>query len=430
MKIKLLMAGLLGLVSATTFAQKGELNTAQSEYEKYASLQGQKVAALATTAHTSLINSKTAIDKAAANDKTAALPLTFALKGAIYSALAEQDTVPSTSAPLFATADEALKKAKELDTKGDNKKLIDGANLNLAQYKLTEGIKNYQTAKYEEAYKAFDYYRTSLPDDTNAIYYTALSASNAGTKDPKYYPLAITNYNKLVTTNFSGNDKVYLNLSTLDLMIKDTANALKAATDGVAKYPKNSELRKREIEISLQTGKQAEVLGKIESAITNDPKNKTLYYYAGLTYSQLGDAADADAVKAKDDATKNTKHTAAIDNYNKAGDMYKKAIEIDPDYFEANLNYGYVLERPAIDDFNAANKLPATKQKEYEAMIAKANAQFDVSKPFLQKAVDLNPKSVDALNNLRNYYRGKTDKAHAAENTAKAAELKKQIDAL
>jgi hypothetical protein len=34
--------------------------------------------------------------------------------------------------PLFTTADEALKKAKELDTKGDNKKLIDNANIILA----------------------------------------------------------------------------------------------------------------------------------------------------------------------------------------------------------------------------------------------------------------------------------------------------------
>jgi hypothetical protein len=40
MKIKLLMAGLLGLVSATTFAQKGELNTAKEEYEKYSGLRG------------------------------------------------------------------------------------------------------------------------------------------------------------------------------------------------------------------------------------------------------------------------------------------------------------------------------------------------------------------------------------------------------
>jgi predicted oxidoreductase len=40
MKIKLLMAGLLGLVSATTFAQKGELNTAKEEYENIRRIKG------------------------------------------------------------------------------------------------------------------------------------------------------------------------------------------------------------------------------------------------------------------------------------------------------------------------------------------------------------------------------------------------------
>ena len=63
-------------------------------------------------------------------------------------------------------------------------------------------------------------------------------------------------------------------------------------------------------------------------------------------------------------------------------------------------------------------------------MRLKADAQFDLAKPYLQKAVDLNPKSVDALSYLRNYYRGKYDKANAAANAAKADDLKKQIDAI
>src|SRR5471030_646541 len=186
MKIKLLMAGLLGLVSATTFAQKGELNNANSEYDKYEQLHTQKTAVFITTANTSLNNAKTSIDKASVNEKTAALPLTFALKGAIYSALALQDTIPATAAPLVSTAEDAIKKAKDLDTKGDNKKLIDAANLNLAQYYLTAGVKEYQNHNFDQAYKSFDYYRVILPEDTNAIYYTALSAANAGSKDPKY----------------------------------------------------------------------------------------------------------------------------------------------------------------------------------------------------------------------------------------------------
>ena len=430
MKIKLLMAGVLSLVTATTFAQKGELANAQTSYEKYASLNNTKSPAFAATAKASIADAKTSIDKASTNEKTAALPLTYALKGAIYSALAVADTIPATAATLFTTADDAVKKAKELDTKGDNKKLIDEANLNLAQYKFTEGIKTYQAAKYEDAYKAFDYYRTILPEDTNAVYYTALSASNAGAKDPKYYPLALTNYNKLVTLKFNGNNVVYANMATIYLLSKDTVNALKAVSDGVAKYPGNNALRKYEIEISLQSGKQKEVLSKIESAIAADPKNKTLYYYAGLTYTQIGDEDDAQSVKAKDAAIKASKHASALANYKKGFENSSKALEIDPNYFEANLNAGYDLEKPAIDDFNAANQTPANKPKEFDALIAKADMEFETSKPYLLKAVELNPKSISALTNLRNYYRGKTDKAHAVENTAKANELKKQIDAL
>ena len=431
MKIKVLMTCLLGLATVTAFAQKGELKDAQSAYDAYSTLRGQKVPAIVAQGKKNITDAKTSIDKAAANEKTANLPQTLALKAAIYSSLAVDDTVATTSAPLFATADEAAKKAKELDTKGENKKLLDDANINLAQYKLTAGVKDYQNKNYESAYKNFDYYRTILPEDTNAIYYTALSAANAGDKDPgKYYPLALTNYNKLVTTKYSGNAKVYLDMSTLYLLQKDTTGALKVAAEGITKYPAYSELRKREIEIALQSGKQTEVLGKIQSAITNDPKNKDLEYYLGLTYSQIGDAANTASEKAKDEPTKSKQHAVALENYSKAVDAYKKAIEIDPDYFEANMNLGYVLMRPALDIFNAANKLPASKQKEYDAEIAKSNAQLDVAKPYLQKAVDLKPNDYNALTNLRNYYRARIDAAHAAEYKAKAAELKTKIDAI
>src|ERR1019366_6327637 len=99
----------------------------------------------------------------------------------------------------------AIKKARELDTKGENKKMIDDANNYVAVYNSSLGVKQYQSGKYDLAYRSFDNYRQALPDDTNAIYYTALAASNAGSTDPKFYPLAITNYNNLLTTKYSGN---------------------------------------------------------------------------------------------------------------------------------------------------------------------------------------------------------------------------------
>jgi tetratricopeptide (TPR) repeat protein len=216
---------------------------------------------------------------------------------------------------------------------------------------------------------------------------------------------------------------VFGDLSSIYLTNKDTVGALKAISDGLAKYPQNAELRKREIEISLQTGKQKEILDKILTAISNDPKNKELYYYAGLVYSQSADVTAQKIGTTKDVAGKTALQAQKTQDLDKARDMYKKALELDPGYFEANLNMGYVLISPAIDSYNAANKLPANKQKEYDAAMAKANVQFDVAKPYLLKAVEVNPKSVDALNNLMTYYKGKKDDANAAKTKA-------QIDAL
>jgi len=412
MKIKLLMTGLMAVISASVFAQKGELSNAKSEYDKYETLKGTPLA------KASMANAKASIDKAALNEKTATLPLTYALKGAIYSSLAVVDTVATTSVPLFTTAEEALKKAKDADTKGEFKQLISVGTSNLAQYSLNRGVAEYQGGKYDLAYHSFDYYRNIVPEDTTAIFYTGLAALSA-----KNYAATISNYTKLLTTKYSKNQGIYLDLSSVYMLNKDTANAIKTLSDGVVKYPSSTDLRKREIELSLQNGKEKEVITKIQTALAADPKNKTLYYYAGLTYSQTAEALVKEQSKTKTEVAKNALQTQIKDNYGKAADMYKKALEIDPNYFEANLNLGYVIISPAIYSYNEARKLPANKQKEYEAAIAKAIAQFDLAKPYLVKAVELNPKSIDALTNLRTYYMGKNDQPNAAK-------IKSQIDAL
>lgn len=389
MKIKFLMIGLIGLISVNSvFAQKGELSNAKDQYNKYQGLRGQKTfAAMATTA---LNEAKVSIDKAAANEKTAKLPLTYAVKGGIYAALAYRDTVPAIQTPLFATADEALKNASEglksitnADEKNDAKKIIDDAYQTLYVIKYNVGVKEYQSGKYEAAYHSFDFMRSIKQDDTTSLYLTGLSATNA-----KMYDEGLVNYKKLLTTNYSKNPSIYSDMSFIYLTKKDTVNAIKIVTEGATRYPNDANLAKREIELNLQTGKATEVISKIEKAIAADPKNKTLYYYAGLAYNASGNMA-------------------------KAKESYEKALEIDPSYFEATLNLGYVLLNPAINLRNAANKLPTSKQKEYDESMKKAMALFEVAKPVLVKAVELRPTSYEALYNLKNYYLGKNDMVNA-----------------
>jgi len=434
MKIRLLMAALFGVITVNAFAQKGELNTAQTEFDSYQTIAGQKV--LAAKAASNLANAKASIDKASTNAKTSGLPQTMALKAAIYASIAVQDTVSSTSATEFATAQEALKKATELDTKKENAKLIDHAGLQLAQFDLNKGVAAFQSKKFDEAYTAFDAARQIRPDDTTIVLNTSIAAINA-----KNYPAAIANYKKLTTTNYSGNPRIYSELPTLYLMTKDTAAAIKAIGEGVAKYPNDADLRKREIEVSLQAGQANNLLTKVQAAIQNDPKNKNLYYYEGLTYSQIAEAAGKELTAIKKSTAKTAKtakpgakaaapdpqiaklEQTKFDNFAKAAEQYKKAVDLDPSYFEANLNLGYVIIAPSIDLYNDTQQLPVSETKQYAANMAKVKTQLETAKPYLLKAVELNPKSSDALTNLKSYYLAKQDNVNAND-------VQKKLDAL
>ena len=190
-------------------------------------------------------------------------------------------------------------------------------------------------------------------------------------------------------------------MASIYLKTKDTLSALKIIDTAVLVYPNNVDLSNKQINYYIVANKKAEVISKLQKAIANDPKNKQLYFNAGILYTQSKDIPSAIAA-------------------------YKKAVEVDPDYYEANMNLGYLIMNPAIDLVNKANKLPSSKQKEYDADMAQASTMFDQAKPYLVKATQINPKSIDAWQNLRTYYLGKRDDASAAAVNKTIAALKAQ----
>ncbi|MBC7746234.1 MAG: tetratricopeptide repeat protein [Flavobacterium sp.] len=390
MKIKsfvfvILFSGL----SLAGFAQKGELSTAKSSYEKYEQLKSANSMLLGLP---NLNIAKASIDKAVVHEKTMNDPTAWAYKALIYSDLAILDSVPATSKPLLTQAAAALTKAKELDKVGANKASLDKVSANLAQYDLNIGVKAYQNDKFEEAYTSFNNSLNYRPGDTTIMYYAGLSAVNA-----KNYKAGIAKYEDLIKTKFSANPQVYLDLSRLYSMQGDTAKAIQIASEGSIKY-NNSALATQEIELSLMTGKQSEIISKIEAQALKDPKNKTLPFYLGIAYN-------------------------STNNDEKAIAAYKQALGIDPEYADANVNLGGLYLNNGIEIYNKANKLPQNKQKEYDEMMKKANGQFDVAFPLLEKAHKLSPKSKIALDNLKTYYIIK-------KNNAKVDEITKQISDL
>ena len=243
-----------------------------------------------------------------------------------------------------------------------------------------------------EAYNSFKYIATVLPKDSTFNLYTAIAANNAA-----LYDESINFYNKTLVINPS-NPNIYHELGKVYLTKLDTASALKTFEDGSVIHPNNINLIFDALNIYLNRGQSAQKIGKIETAIAKDSLNKTLRFVAGIAYS-------------------------ANKQIEKAEGAYKKAIALDPNYQEAYYNLGILYINRGNDFITAANKLPNTKagQLKYDELKKSFDAQLSKAQPFIEKALELNPKDVSTMNTLREIYvkLNKLDKATA---------LKKKID--
>jgi len=113
---------------------------------------------------------------------------------------------------------------------------------------------------------------------------------------------------------------IYSNLAT----DKKSAEDAKKADEGILlakkyaglaakEYPNDVAAATQNIELNLIVGNESKIIAEIENQIAKDSGNKTLYYYLGLAQNAAG-------------------------NPKESYDAYKKAIAIDPNYIDANLN--------------------------------------------------------------------------------------------
>ncbi|MFA5245016.1 MAG: hypothetical protein WC380_06905, partial [Pedobacter sp.] len=126
MKIKsFILAAVFSASTLIAFAQKGEVTSAKTNYEKFLGLKEANSMLLAIP---NLTSAKASVDKAVVHPKTLEDPTAWTYKAMIYGELALLDTVPATSKPLIEEAKAAHKKAVELDKAGENKANLDNVS--------------------------------------------------------------------------------------------------------------------------------------------------------------------------------------------------------------------------------------------------------------------------------------------------------------
>ncbi|MFD2599374.1 tetratricopeptide repeat protein [Sphingobacterium corticis] len=375
----LFITGALAISMSTAFAQSGNLKKAKSAYTKYEEMGGPEAGEISAKL---LKDAVEPIEEATQHEKTKDNPETWTVYSLIYSNLAFAEKNGEYAEKAIA----GLGKATELDADKKNESNISAAKVTLRNFYQTTGYEEWKNENFKGAGEEFEKGLALVPGDTTLTYFGALAAIQ--TQD---YPTAIKKYEELLPhEDHSEYRMINADLPKLYLSTGDTTNALKYAASAAEKFPEDNDIVLQNIELNLITGHEQEIIQQIEAQLQRETDNKTLYYYLGTAYG-------------------------SSENDEKALQAYKKAIEIDPDYLEANLNTAAVIMNMANKALMDLNGDKSVSDADYNTRVEKIKADMGEAVPYLEKALSIDPKNTNALSNLKSYYNFIQDEEKANE---------------
>ncbi len=330
-----------------------------------------------------LDKARTAINSAINDETTKSMAKTWFYRGNIYKAI-YSDTTRKKDVNDLTEAFNSYKKVMEYDAKGEF--TIDMMNpwLEVAYYTFNEAVIPYNVKDYQLAYDNFNKvseiygivnskYKQNIID-TSASFYAANAAVKLGKFDE-----ATKIYNDLINVKHFEDPEIYSNLADIALAGHDTSGAINQLDKGIAIYPKEQNLRIKQLNLYLFSHRFNEVIDKLNAAIEKEPNRGDLYQALGSAYE-------------------NTKDTV---NARKA---YEKAISLNPQDFVANYSLGALIYNRAVEKIKAMNDLPASDQKGYDKLKAEGDVLLAKSLPYLETARNINGKDIETLNALKELY--------------------------
>jgi tetratricopeptide (TPR) repeat protein len=324
-----------------------------------------------------LDKARTEIDKAVTNEKTSNKAKTWYTRGEIYDALVSSPiygkAVPAGEGAKIAF--ESYQKAIQLDGKdGEFGKQATAKLDGLYGLALNAGVENYNGKNYDEALKSYQMAQQIRPQDTTAYLYAAYAA--AAKED---FSAAKEQYTKLQGIGYKST-QMYNALLQMARQEKNDAEASKVLQQALQAYPNNKSFMLEDLNADLSSGRGKEALAKIDKAIAADPKNANLYAVKGSLLDQAKQPAQA-------------------------LEAYKKAVEIEPENFDANFNLGVYNYNKAADLYTKASKMSlAEYQKSGKKYEADGKKYFQDSLPYFEKALQVQPNDRATISSLQKAY--------------------------
>lgn len=344
-----------------------------------------------------LDKARTEIDKAVQNPKTSTKAKTWYTRGEIYDGMVASPIYGKSLAAGEGakTAFESYQKTIELDGKdGEFGKQATAKMDNLYGLALNAGVESYNAKNYDEAIKSYQMAQQIRPQDTTAYLYSAYAA---GAKQD--YASVKSTYAKLMGMNYKS-PQMYSSLLQIAREEKNEAEAAKILQQALQAYPTNKGFMLDDLNTDLTAGRAKEALAKIDRAIAADPTNSSLYAVKGSLLDQNKQPEQALAA-------------------------YRKAVEINPENFDAQFNMGVYNYNKAAENFTKASKMDmATYQKSGKKLEADGKKYFEQSLPFFEKALQLQPNDRSTITSLQKVYVRLGRNADAEKMNAKLETLK------
>lgn len=324
------------------------------------------------------------VDKAINHEKTMNDPRTWMYRAIIYLNIVFSEDFAGLDPQALEKSLESFVKVMELDPTDRNKQkseIIPRIDVIGQQY-FSKAVESFNESNFSVAAvdfkKAFDVAKIIDKVDTLAL----LNAGLASVRG-EMFEKALTYYAMLQEIGFDEPD-LYRNIAASYRGLENNEKMMETIERGRKKFPKDTGIILEEINAYLSMGQGEKVLDELKELLVQDPTNYTIYFVLGTIYG---------------DDTK-----AEMYNMDVAAGYYIKAIEIEPNYYDAVYNLGalYINESNKIQV--KANDLPLDKTKEYDVLTKQADEIIKKALPHLEKAFEMQPSNQETIQVLKSVY--------------------------
>ena len=369
---KILLVVILLTVNGFLFAQKGKVSSALS-YKESGKLDK------AWEAIQEAINPANP-----KSEKSINWPDTWEARGEILEAIykSKDENYKKLSANPLEEGYKSFMKAIELDPKGGSPALKIKLLSSFIPTLSNAAIEAFQAQKYEVSSDYFEkvlnleaapLFKTDNAIDTAIMYNTGLASMNA-----KQFDKAIK-YFTLTADHGYNPGSSYSQIISAYQQKGDTLASVKVMKEAFNKYPEDQSILVQLINYYITTGKTEEAIGYLDKAIAKEKDNPSFYLAKGIALDKLG---------RQDDAIKE----------------YELAIKVKADYADAFYNIGVIYFNRGVKQLEVAQAVPTNDQAKFEAEKKKADDEFIKAVPYLEKAVEYNPKDTYIKDQLKNLY--------------------------